>query len=144
MKGCSFLAQQCTALVKISLGGGISQESPVTDASVESIAQYCRQLVEIDLDDTGVTDTGAQLLAGSCHKLQYVHVGGTYVTDVGAEALAERCSLAQASAGAHVERRFNLQFGLYNLCLYRLQVDLDLFSLEARFPDISVFGEGHW
>ena len=142
-QGVRALSRQCAALVKVSLAG----LERVSDASVECVAQSCRQLVDINLDDTDLTNAGAQLLAESCRKLQHASVGGTYVTSVGAEVLAQRCSLAQASAAwnrpadspvcqvcrsGHVERQARL-------CLYRLDVtDADVESLRARFPSLHV------
>ena len=135
------LAQHCPSLIKICIGACYHDVPAISDAAIQCIAQSCRQLVCIDVDDTDLTDDGAQVLASSCHRLQYASVGGTYVTAVGAVALAHRCTLARASAGMHIERTANhLAMPPFNLCLYRLSDDVDVASLCARFPSISIFG----
>ena len=148
LKECTFVTDQavhavarhCPSLMKITLGA-LDPESPaISDAAVQSIAHYCRQLVCIDLDDTDLTDDGAHALASSCHRLRYAAVGGTYVTPVGAIALAQRCTLARERADTHVETTaIHIYWPLFNLCLYRLGDDVDAASLRRRFPRISIF-----
>ena len=113
MKACAFVtnhavhavARHCPSLIKITLGVGHAEAPAISDAAVQSIAHYCRQLVCIDLDDTDLTDDGAHALASSCHRLRYAAVGGTYVTPVGAIALAQRCTWARERADTHVGKQ---------------------------------------
>ena len=148
LKECAFVTDQavhavarhCPSLIKITLGAGHAEEPAISDAAVQSIAHYCRQLVSIELSDTALTDDGAQALASSCHRLRYAAVGGTYVTSVGAIALAQRCTWTLEGADTHVEKTaIHIDWPLVNLCLYRLGDDVDVASLQRRFPRISIF-----
>ena len=148
LKECAFstnhavhaVARHCPSLIKITLGAGHAEEPAISDAAVQSIAHYCRQLVSIELDDTELTGDGAQALASSCHRLRYAAVGGTYVTSVGAIALAQRCTWTLEGADTHVEKTtIHMDWPWVNLILYRLGDDVDVAFLQRRFPRISIF-----
>ena len=93
---------------------------------MNSIAQSCKQLVYLDVDDTDLTDNGAKILAKSCRNLQYAYVGGTYVTILGVIALAQRCSWAKAAKDKMPQEhqkflRDTFRYALCNICVYRLR-----------------------
>ena len=134
------VARHCPSLIMITLGTAYPKVPRISDEAVQSIAHYCRQLVAINLDDTNLTDDGAHALASSCHRLRYASVGGTCISPVGAIALAQRCTLACERADTHVEKTaIHIYWPLFNLCLDRVDNDVDAAALRRRFSRISIF-----
>merc|ERR1712013_792365 len=53
------------------------------DTALKYIAEHCKDLQVIVLEETGVTDVGLKYIADNCKNLKSILLNGTKVTDVG-------------------------------------------------------------